>query len=113
MHATRRVSAVRVCRAFFVVALIGSVTGCSYPNAGAYSQAVTGRVTNAAGTCVLTVGSTPWSNQQGILCTNTRFGHKGECVSFIASNSNAATTGLAAVGDVRQVASSECNVNPK
>src|ERR1700689_4124163 len=104
---------VRRAAAVVCLMLVGLVAGWSHANSGAYSEPDTGRVANAAGTCVLTVGSSLFDNRLGLLCTNTRLGRKGECVSFTASNLNAAGPGLPAIGGLRQVASSECKVKRK
>ena len=105
----RRLVGVRTLSAAFVLTLfLGSVAGCSSgTNAGILAVTVTGLVTNAAGTCVATHDSGPYIHK-GVLCAGERLGRKGHCVTFTASNANAASSSLPSISDVRTVSASDC-----
>ena len=94
--------------AILVVACgISACTG-NGSNHGVFSFAVTGRVSNPAGTCVTTKYSGPYSHD-GQVCAGRRLGAAGQCVRFGVSNFNAAHSSLPAIGGVALVDSAQCS----
>jgi hypothetical protein len=94
--------------AMVVVALmLAGACGRSGVNAGIHSVFYAGRVSNAAGTCVLTEPLLPYV-RHGLLCAGERLGEKGNCIEFTGSNINAATSDLPTVSGVHQIAAMYC-----
>jgi hypothetical protein len=93
--------------------LTGAVMGCGShlgvgPNSGIFTFGVVGRVSNSAGTCVVTSYRGPYS-RNGMLCTGTRLGVLGQCVSFSVSNINAAHSDEPSVGRITVLDEANCN----
>jgi hypothetical protein len=91
--------------------LTGALMGCGSlggPNSGIFTFGVVGRVSNASGTCVVTSYRGPYS-RNGMLCTGTRLGVTGQCVSFSVSNLNAAHSDEPSVGGVTVLDEANCN----
>lgn len=89
------------------VAVMGCRTGLG-PNSGIFTFVVIGRASNAAGTCVVTSYRGPYS-RKGMLCTGTRLGVTGHCVSFSVSNFNAAHSDEPSVGRITVLDEANCN----
>jgi hypothetical protein len=91
--------------------LTGAVMGCGShlgQNSGTFTFGVVGRVSNAAGTCVVTSYRGPYS-KNGTLCTGTRLGVTGQCVSFSVSNINAAHSDEPSVGRITVLDEANCS----
>jgi len=108
LHRRRCVGVRSASTAFGLMLFLGSMAGCSSStNAGILAVKVTGLVTNAAGTCVATHDADPYIHK-GVLCAGERLGRQGDCVTFTASNVNAASSSLPSVSDVRTVNPADC-----